>query len=419
MTETGESPTGVRVLLIDDTPANLVLLEQILAVAGLTDVTSIQRPAEAVAAFEADGADIVLVDLHMPEMDGYQVMAAIRDRVGADDFVPIVVLTADTTPDTRDRALSAGADDFLTKPFDVTEVVLRVKNLLRARALHVRLHTDKRNLEAQVRGHETERRELALARQVRRARIQRVLDDNGPTMVFQPIVDLAGGRIAGVEALSRFDVSSDGTPARCFAEATDLGLGTDLELAAISRALDQFGQLPDGAYLSLNVSPDVVLSGRLDERLGAFPPERLVLELTEHERVDDYAALLGPLLPLRAQGLRIAVDDAGSGFASLQHILKLQPDIIKLDLALTQQVDSDPARRSLAKALVSFGQEIDARIVAEGVETAAELATLRELGVGYAQGYHLGRPGHLEALRSSGDLPGALEQPASRAARTH
>jgi len=125
---------------------------------------------------------------------------------------------------------------------------------------------------------------------------------------------------------------------------------------------------------------------------------RIVLELTEHAEVADYGALCAVLAEPRAAGVRIAVDHAGAGFASLKRVVSLRPDIIKIDLALTRGVDTDPARRALTGALVGFAAEQGAALVAEGVETAEELATLRALGVGFAQGYYLGRPAPIGQL---------------------
>jgi EAL domain-containing protein (putative c-di-GMP-specific phosphodiesterase class I) len=152
--------------------------------------------------------------------------------------------------------------------------------------------------------------------------------------------------------------------------------------------------LPDDTYLSVNVSPQTALDPRLSEMLRASAAH-IVLELTEHTPVDQYDHLLAALTELRNAGLRLAVDDAGSGYAGLQHILRLRPDIIKLDIELIRGINTDPARQSLAAALVLFGDKIDATITAEGVETNEELQTLRRLHVPYGQGYHLGRPGCL------------------------
>lgn len=142
----------------------------------------------------------------------------------------------------------------------------------------------------------------------------------------------------------------------------------------------------------MNLSAEAVLAPGTLELLTAVAPERIVVELTEHSEVTDYAALTRRLAALREAGVRLAVDDTGAGFASLRHILQLHPDLIKLDLALTRDVDTDPARRALAAALVTFGDEIGASVVAEGVETSGELTVLRDLRVDAAQGYYLGRP---------------------------
>jgi EAL domain-containing protein (putative c-di-GMP-specific phosphodiesterase class I) len=121
-------------------------------------------------------------------------------------------------------------------------------------------------------------------------------------------------------------------------------------------------------------------------------PERVIIELTEHVRIDDYDLLLDSLSRVRERGARLAVDDTGAGFASLGHILHLRPELIKLDCQFTRGIDTDPTRRSLAHALVSFAHDIGAEVVSEGIETAAELDAVRALGVPYGQGYFLSRP---------------------------
>lgn len=226
----------------------------------------------------------------------------------------------------------------------------------------------------------------------RQGRVKDMLEGNALAMVFQPIVALESGRIAGYEALARFPGDPPRAPNRWFADAAAEGLGTELELKAIELALAQLPTLPDNAYLSLNASPSTATSSELFELLDNADSRRLVLELTEHADVEDYESLCAAMARLRTLGVRVAVDDAGAGFASLRHILNLQPDVIKLDIALTRGIDNDAARRALATALLQFGVEISATIVAEGIETDQELETLRSLGIGFGQGYLLGRP---------------------------
>lgn len=156
--------------------------------------------------------------------------------------------------------------------------------------------------------------------------------------------------------------------------------------------------VPDGAYLSINASPEAVASGRVPDALAHLRLDRTVLEITEHARVDDYDVLHRHLAPLKARGMRVAVDDAGAGYSGLQHIVQLAPDIIKMDMSLVRSVDSDPARRALASAMIFYAREMGSCVVAEGIETLAELETLKRLGADSGQGYLLGKPGPLASL---------------------
>lgn len=233
------------------------------------------------------------------------------------------------------------------------------------------------------------------ARQDRAREFLPLLDGPGRSLVLQPIVDLTSRTTVGFEALSRF-ADPAGAPRRAdqvFAQAAGLGLGVRLEQAAARDALALLPQLPPGTYLSVNLSPAALLDpGTYDLLTASIPLHRVVIELTEHEQIADYPALLAALAGLRSRGLRLAVDDAGAGFASLQHITRLAPDIIKLDIAFVRHVDVDPSRRAVARAMTAFATELDATLVAEGIETAAELNQLHALGVHLGQGYHLGRP---------------------------
>lgn len=159
------------------------------------------------------------------------------------------------------------------------------------------------------------------------------------------------------------------------------------------RAIGFLPLIPDGQYLALNLSPRVVFD--LSERAGDLEQVdlgRLVLELTEETAVDYYPALPTRLAPLRALGLRVAIDDAGAGYSSLLPIVELQPDIIKIDKSLIGGIAADHPRRSAIRAFVGLAQDLDAATVAEGIETVADLNTVRDLGVTCAQGYLLGRP---------------------------
>jgi len=227
------------------------------------------------------------------------------------------------------------------------------------------------------------------------ARIRGICAEGELAMVFQPIFELDGGACVAFEALTRFPGEPGVPPALWFARAAEVGVGVELELAAVRAALTHLDDLPEGVLLSLNVSPATAIAPAF-EALVEPVAERVIVELTEHERVEDYAPLEAVLTRLRERGATVAVDDVGAGFASLRHILSLAPDIVKLDLSLTREIETDPGRRALTSALVEFADGIGAAIAAEGIETEGEVALLRDLGVDQGQGYFLGHPLALE-----------------------
>lgn len=227
-----------------------------------------------------------------------------------------------------------------------------------------------------------------------RTRLERAARGDGMRIVVQPIVATDGSRTIGLEALARFDCPPP-RPDEWFADAARYGMGTDLELGAIEASLALLPDVPSETYLSLNVSPSTLCHAALRAMLADVARERIVVELTEHASVADYGTLLGHIDALRADGVRLAVDDAGAGYASFRHILALRPDVVKFDRALVTGIDADPVREALVGALVTLGEGIGATVVAEGVETEGERAALRVLGVHAVQGYLVGRPAPL------------------------
>ncbi|MFC4066571.1 sensor domain-containing phosphodiesterase [Actinoplanes subglobosus] len=222
-----------------------------------------------------------------------------------------------------------------------------------------------------------------------------VIDDEAVRMVFQPVVRLRDRHTVGFEALARFDPAVFAGPDKAFAAATQCGLGVPLELLAVRQGLRRLPDLPAGTWLAVNLSAEALLDGQVRDTMLAHASDRITVEITEHTQVTDYPQLTEALSALRRAGVRLSIDDAGAGYASLQHILKLRPDLIKLDISLVRDIHEDPAKTALAQSLAAFATKVDADLIAEGIETAAELDRLTEIGVTYGQGYHLARPADL------------------------
>jgi EAL domain-containing protein (putative c-di-GMP-specific phosphodiesterase class I)/CheY-like chemotaxis protein len=381
----------IRVLIADDEPrlrgalADLIASEETMRLVG-----SAGDAEEAIALAEAIRPDVAIVDVKMPAGGGPR---AARGIMQASPDTRVIALSAHEDRETVLEMLRAGAVSYLVKGTSPDEIVRSI-----GRAAEGRASLSSEVMDGIVHELSTQLRREEVAtvdRLTRESRVRRLIDGDGLTMHFQPIVDLATGVVVGSEALARFTDEPDRPPNERFREAAEVGLGVELELAAIRMALAEVGNAPEGTYISVNASHRVAMHGGLLELLDEAPVERLVVEITEHEPVEDYEALTSGLRLLRRRGVRIAIDDAGAGFSSLRHTLRLAPDIVKLDISITRDVDRDRGRRALASALISFADEMAMTIVAEGVETQAERATLQELGVPFGQGFLFAKPAPL------------------------
>jgi FOG: EAL domain len=215
---------------------------------------------------------------------------------------------------------------------------------------------------------------------------------HAPTMVFQPIVDLRAGRVTGFEALARFGESS-ASPETWFAQAASYGVADVLESRAIAAALRARGALPPGCFLTVNVSPDLLPSDPVMEVLTAAGDlTGVVIELTEQTELTQVAEVNAALALVRSRNAMVAVDDAGAGYAGLQRLLEIRPDMVKLDRALVDRVDQDGAKQALARMLGDLSGHLDAWLLAEGVERVQELDTFAAMGVPLGQGWLFGRP---------------------------
>ncbi len=233
-----------------------------------------------------------------------------------------------------------------------------------------------------------------------RRAIQTIMDDGSFRPVFQPVVDLASGRTVGFEALTRF---VDGRrPDLVFSAAALAGLGLELEVRTLEAALLASRELPAGLWLSLNVSPALVVEGIELPRVLALRDRPFVLEITEHVAIDDYRSVRSAIDRLGG-GIRVAVDDAGAGIANFSHLVELRPKIVKVDAGLIRDLDTDLARQAVVVGLVHFAAKAGCEVIAEGIETEAERSTALGLGVTLGQGFLMARPGRAGSF--SGRVP--------------
>lgn len=239
-------------------------------------------------------------------------------------------------------------------------------------------------------------------------RVARTIAEQRFHPVFQPVFNLRTRTVVGVEALTRFD-EPPGRPDAWFADAASVGLGVELEVATLGLALASLPDLPEDLYLAVNASPGLIDDPRLLEAVTASDARRIVLEITEHAEIQDYARLVRSLERLRQVGVRISVDDLGAGFSSFSHVLELSPNILKLDVSIVRGIDTDSARQALAGAVVEMARQLGADLVAEGVETYAELRVAAGIGITSVQGYLVARPGPLPVAEVVLDEPLDLE----------
>jgi EAL domain-containing protein (putative c-di-GMP-specific phosphodiesterase class I)/GGDEF domain-containing protein len=228
--------------------------------------------------------------------------------------------------------------------------------------------------------------------------LEQVLNENRIRSVFQPIINLSDGSVYGYEALSRGPIGTRlETADALFAAASAAGETQRLERVCRFRSIAAAAGIPSGCFLFLNLSPRVLeeqnagLSREVMEQ-SRLAQERVVLEITEKQAIADFDLLKNALLYYYRQGFKVAIDDAGAGHNSLRAVTEVRPHYIKLDMALVRDIDRDPAKSALVSALIIFARRIDAKVLAEGIETVDELATIIEIGVDLGQGFLLGRP---------------------------
>jgi EAL domain-containing protein (putative c-di-GMP-specific phosphodiesterase class I)/response regulator RpfG family c-di-GMP phosphodiesterase len=391
-------PGVLRLLVADDDPGVLDAVTALLADVAHVDLVATARGADAaIAAAAASRPDVALVDVAMPGGGP----AAVRGMVDVCSGVSVLAYSGSAAPEQVDTMLAAGAVGYLLKSASREELLDAIGRTARGEGVLAGA------VSAGVVG--GLRRRLADEAAEREDRLSRVATAASlferMHMVFQPVVTTDDRRVVGYEALARFADTGLG-PEAAFPLAAGVGLGTDLELSAVRRAIEAFeaADLPLGLVLGVNLSPTSVVSGGLAE-LRHPVGGRLLVELTEQEAVVDEDELAAACEDLRRRGMAIAADDAGAGYAGLARILRLQPEVIKIDRSMLSAVDADPAQQALVQSLVLFGSRLGATLVAEGIERAAQLTEVGRLGVTRAQGYLLGRPGPLPTRCPPADHP--------------
>ena len=386
---------SIRLILADDESSILDAMSELVSMDKHIEVVGTARDAgEAIDLAELHTPDVALLDVRMPGGGGSRAAREIRRRSPA---TRIVALSASTDPRTVVSMVRAGAVGYVGKDQPADEVLRAIHRSARGRSSLVvdRLGEVAEGL--------AEQQARPVARIAGRAsvsadRIREAIRGDVLHTVFQPIVDLSDGRVLGVETLSRFMTRPRRSPETWFSEAARQGLLTELELSAASNAFDHLDDIPDDVYLSVNVSPETLHDPRLAQALHSIPARRVIIELTERSPIHDYEETRTRLTELRDLGARLAIDDVGSGFSGLAHVVELSPDLLKFDRSLVGGVDTDEHKSALVARLTSYAEEVGMEVVAEGIETLAELDSLRELGVGTGQGFLLGRPGPIPRM---------------------
>lgn len=384
---------GIRVVVADDDDDLREAIGGIVDTEpGMVLVGSAANAAEVVALCARERPDVAVIDVGMPGGGAY----AARGIARSSPLTHILVLSGHGDRETVLSMIEAGADGYLVKSSDIDAIIGAIQ---RAAAGQGSLSTTVTgDVLEELTGQLGVRRRAEDKKQRSLARIRKVLrDESQRLIVFQPIVTLDTGEPEAVEALARFYGTPRRSPDKWFAEASETSPAClrDLEVACATTALSALDVLREDMHVSINLSPSTLATAAFRRLLAQHDGSRVIIEITEHAQVKDYNQLRATLNEIRATGVRIAVDDAGAGFASLRHILRFEPEIIKLDRELTEGIATDRQQQALAAGLISFAGRVGARIVAEGIENEEQLNALRVLGVRWGQGYYFAKPGPL------------------------
>ncbi|HTT92458.1 MAG TPA: EAL domain-containing protein [Acidimicrobiales bacterium] len=387
-------PKTYTVLIADDaTATRRALVELLEDIPDLVCVAAVGDANAAVIAAASFRPDVALLDVMMPGGGGLSAALGIRD-VSPQTRMLAYSVSADRT--SVIQMLRSGARGYLVKGSpakDLIDGLRRCGDGFTALSEGLSEH-----LVAEMGELGRAEQEDSAAARARYERFLKLLQPGGSTPTYQPVVNLRTGGLAGYEALTRFGDQMGSTTEEIFREAHQVGLGVDLELHTARLAVNAFGPemaRSEDTYLAVNASPGLLYRPALLEVLSQLPAERVIVEITEQRQFESYVQLRETVQLVHERGMRVAVDDTGSGFASLQRLVDVRPEIVKLDRGLTSQIDSDAPRRALVTAIRHFADDMGITVVAEGIEREEQLIVLRDIGVDCGQGYLLGRPAPL------------------------
>jgi len=387
-------PKSFTVLVADDAQGTREALVELFG--ETPDINCVAAVADARAAVSACAMwhpDVALVDVRMPEGGGLEAVLGIRD---VSPSTRVLAYSASSDRASVVQMLRSGAHGYVVKGTPASDLL----DALRRCAVGWTALSEglSEHLIAEVSEQGRAERMSSAAAQVRYERILGLLEPGVTTPTFQPILSLRTSNTAGYEALADFSTNPLANTEEVFREAHNVGLGVELELHCARLAVANFLPLlarTMGTYLAVNASPGLLYRPALLEVLSALPADRVVVEITEQRQFESYEHLREIVSLVHAGGMRVAVDDTGSGFAGLQRLVDVKPEIVKLDRGLISEIDTDAPRRAMVAALRHFADDMGISVVAEGVERQEQLDVLCDIGVDCGQGYLLGRPGPL------------------------
>ncbi len=375
-----DRPTGARVLVVDDDPHVLAVYKEILVEHGYS-VDAASDGFHAIDRLRTKSYDVIVSDIAMPGMDGIQFLHSVRDF---DLDVPVILSTGNPALETAVRAVEEGAFRYLCKPLRADELGETVR---RAARLHDFARLKRQSLELLGESGWSLGDRASLA-----PRFERAIETLW--MAFQPIVAPRTHSVFAYEALVRSEEPTLPMPGDLFGAAERLGRVAELGLVIRRKVAEALLHVPAGVLVFVNVHPHNLNDEQLYSPSGPLSrvAARIVLEVTERASLDRIPDIRAKVAALKALGFRLAIDDLGAGYAGLGALTQIEPDVVKIDMSLIRDVDAQLTKQTVIRSMAALCRDLGMQLVAEGVETQAESATLTQLGCELLQGYLFGRP---------------------------